>query len=48
MTKLEAMDDAFKEFNAFGLASQSDEYKLLEKDCVATKALGQIIIKKVS
>ena len=35
--KVMAMDDAFKEFNCFGLAAQSDSYKLHEKDTAAMK-----------
>ena len=35
--KIEAMEAAFKEYNCFGLADVSDNYKLPEKDCVAMK-----------
>ena len=33
----EAMEEAFKEFNQFGLALQSENYRLQEKDCNAMK-----------
>ena len=36
--KEDPMDAAFREYNCFGLAEQTDQYKLAEKDCQAMKA----------
>ena len=35
---MDAIDEAVKEFNCFGLALHSDNYKLPEKDVSAMKA----------
>ena len=35
--KADAMDVAFREYNCFGLAESSENYKLPEKDCTAMK-----------
>ena len=36
--KEDPMDAAFREYNCFGIAEHTDQYKLAEKDCQAMKA----------
>ncbi|CAE7499646.1 unnamed protein product [Symbiodinium sp. CCMP2592] len=41
------MEAAFKEYNSFGLAEQTDQYKLAEKDCQAMKVLMASVCEDV-